>query len=41
MSTDDVAAEILSTFDTITVVGASANPAKPSNEVPALSLIHI
>mgnify|MGYP002759344879 FL=1 len=36
MSTDDVAAEILSTFDTITVVGASANPAKPSNEVPAV-----
>ena len=36
MSTDDVAEQILRTFDTITVVGASANPAKPSNGVPAL-----
>ena len=36
MSTDDVAEQILRTFDTITVVGASANPAKPSNRVPAL-----
>ncbi|MFT4042516.1 MAG: CoA-binding protein [Gordonia sp. (in: high G+C Gram-positive bacteria)] len=35
MSTDDVVEEILSTFDTITVVGASANSAKPANEVPA------
>lgn len=32
---DDVAAQILRTYDTITVVGASADPAKAANEVPA------
>ncbi|MGW5522019.1 CoA-binding protein [Gordonia sp. NPDC003950] len=36
MSTDDIVEKILSTYDTITVVGASANPHKPANEVPAL-----
>ncbi|WLP88824.1 CoA-binding protein [Gordonia sp. NB41Y] len=35
MSTDAVVEEILATYDTITVVGASANPAKAANEVPA------
>lgn len=35
MSVDDVVTQILSTYDTITVVGASANPSKPANEVPA------
>ncbi|NDK88551.1 CoA-binding protein [Gordonia desulfuricans] len=35
MSTDAVVEEILRTYDTITVVGASANPAKAANEVPA------
>jgi predicted CoA-binding protein len=34
-STDDVVEQILSTYDTITVVGASANPAKAANDVPA------
>ncbi|MGO3327968.1 CoA-binding protein [Gordonia sp. (in: high G+C Gram-positive bacteria)] len=34
-STDDVVEHILSSYDTITVVGASANPAKAANEVPA------
>ncbi|MGW0035369.1 CoA-binding protein [Gordonia sp. NPDC003376] len=35
MSTDEVVEQILRTYDTITVVGASANPAKAANEVPA------
>lgn len=34
-STDEIVEQILNTYDTITVVGASANPDKPSNEVPA------
>ncbi|MEO9329420.1 CoA-binding protein [Gordonia aurantiaca] len=33
--TDEIVEQILSTYDTITVVGASANPAKAANEVPA------
>ncbi|MGC5247076.1 CoA-binding protein [Gordonia sp. DT219] len=36
MSTDDVVEQILRTYDTITVVGASANPAKAAGEVPAV-----
>ncbi|MEP9417489.1 CoA-binding protein [Gordonia sp. VNQ95] len=36
MSTDEIVEKILNTYDTITVVGASANPHKPANEVPAL-----
>lgn len=32
---DDVVEKILTTYDTITVVGASADPAKAANEVPA------
>ncbi|ACY23718.1 CoA-binding domain protein [Gordonia bronchialis DSM 43247] len=39
-ATDDVVTEILSTYDTITVVGASANPAKAANEVPAYMQQH-
>lgn len=35
MTTDAVSEQILRTYDTITVVGASANPAKAANEVPA------
>ncbi|NMO01646.1 CoA-binding protein [Gordonia sp. TBRC 11910] len=35
MSADDVIESILRDYDTITVVGASANPAKAANEVPA------
>lgn len=34
MSTDEVVEQILRTYDTITVVGASANPTKAANEVP-------
>ena len=34
-NTDDVVEQILSTYDAITVVGASANPSKAANEVPA------
>ena len=33
-STDDVIERILRGYDTITVVGASANPAKPAHYVP-------
>jgi uncharacterized protein len=33
---DAVVARILTRYDTITVVGASANPAKPAHGVPAL-----
>ena len=31
---DDVVEQILANYDTITVVGASANPSKPANDVP-------
>ncbi|CAM3244188.1 CoA-binding protein [Williamsia muralis] len=34
-NTDDVVEQILSKYDTITVVGASADPAKPAHTVPA------
>lgn len=34
MSVDDVVEQILRTYDTITVVGASANPAKAAHDVP-------
>jgi uncharacterized protein len=37
---DGVVERILTTYDTITVVGASANPAKPANGVPALMQRH-
>lgn len=37
---DDVVARILATYDTITVVGASGNPAKPAHTVPALMRRH-
>lgn len=33
---DEVVKRILTTYDTITVVGASADPAKPAHRVPAL-----
>ncbi len=33
--TDDVVEQILTTYDTITVVGASADPAKAAHRVPA------
>ncbi|MDL9935246.1 CoA-binding protein [Gordonia sp. ABSL1-1] len=33
-TTDEIVEKILTSYDTITVVGASANPAKPANEVP-------
>lgn len=39
-ATDDVVEKILSTYDTITVVGASANTAKAANEVPAYMQEH-
>lgn len=39
-NTDDVVARILTTYDTITVVGASADPAKPAHGVPALMQRH-
>ncbi|AFR51162.1 CoA-binding protein [Gordonia sp. KTR9] len=35
INTDDVVEQILSTYDAITVVGASSNPSKAANEVPA------
>jgi len=34
-TTDDVVEQILSSYDTITVVGASADTSKAANEVPA------
>ena len=34
-ATDATVEQILRTYDTITVVGASANPSKAANEVPA------
>lgn len=37
---DDVAKRILTTYDAITVVGASASPAKPAHGVPALMQRH-
>ena len=37
---DDVVARILNSYDTITVVGASAHPAKPAHGVPALMQRH-
>jgi uncharacterized protein len=37
---DDVVERILTTYDTITVVGASAYPAKPAHGVPALMQRH-
>lgn len=40
MSTDQTAEQILSTYDTITVVGASDNPTKAANEVPAYMREH-
>jgi predicted CoA-binding protein len=36
--TDDVVEEILTTYDTITVVGASADPGKAAHRVPAAML---
>ncbi|NED68464.1 CoA-binding protein, partial [Streptomyces sp. SID10244] len=39
-TTDDVVEQILRTYDTITVVGASANPSKAANEVPAYMAEH-
>ncbi|MFI8774213.1 CoA-binding protein [Gordonia sp. NPDC062954] len=39
-TTDEVVEQILSRYDTITVVGASANPAKAANEVPAYMQQH-
>jgi len=37
---DAIVERILTTYDTITVVGASANPAKPAHGVPALMQRH-
>lgn len=37
---DEIVERILTTYDTITVVGASANPAKPAHTVPALMQRH-
>jgi predicted CoA-binding protein len=37
---DDVVERILSTYDTITVVGASGDPAKAAHRVPALMQRH-
>ena len=37
---DQVVERILTTYDTITVVGASADPAKPAHGVPALLQRH-
>ncbi|GAC66990.1 CoA-binding protein [Gordonia soli] len=34
-TTDEVVEQILNTYDTITVVGASANPSKAAHDVPA------
>ncbi|GAB91994.1 CoA-binding protein [Gordonia rhizosphera] len=39
-TTNEVVEKILRTYDTITVVGASANAHKPSNEVPAYMKKH-
>ncbi|MDL9946322.1 CoA-binding protein [Gordonia sp. ABSL11-1] len=39
-TTDEVVEQILSTYDTITVVGASVNPSKAANEVPAYMAEH-
>lgn len=39
-TTDEVVETILRTYDTITVVGASANPHKAANEVPAYMQAH-
>ncbi len=39
-TTNEVVEKILRTYDTITVVGASANTHKPSNEVPAYMKAH-
>lgn len=39
-TTDEVVEQILSRYDTITVVGASANPAKAANDVPAYMQQH-
>jgi uncharacterized protein len=38
--TDAIVARILRSYDTITVVGASANPAKAAHSVPALMQRH-
>lgn len=38
--TDDVVEQILTTYDTITVVGASADPAKAAHSVPAFMTDH-
>jgi uncharacterized protein len=38
--TDDVVERILTTYDTITVVGASPDPSKPANRVPAYMQQH-
>ncbi len=40
MGTDETVEQILRTYDTITVVGASDNPAKAANEVPAYMRDH-
>src|SRR5215472_10054814 len=37
---DDVVARILTSYDTITVVGASAHPVKPAHGVPAIMQRH-
>ena len=37
---DDIVARILTSYDTITVVGASRSPAKAANSVPALMRRH-
>ena len=39
-STDEVVERILTTYDTITVVGASANPGKAAHSVPAVMQRH-
>ncbi|MCK5753764.1 MAG: CoA-binding protein, partial [Mycobacterium sp.] len=39
-TTDEVVEQILSRYDTITVVGASANPSKAANDVPAYMQQH-
>ena len=40
MDTDDLVEQILTTYDTITVVGASTSPAKPAHTVPAQMQAH-
>jgi uncharacterized protein len=37
---DDIVEQILTTYDTITVVGVSIDPAKPAHSVPALMQWH-